>query len=133
MSIDNTDNLIDSRDVIAQIEALTAEREGLVEEVAEAATTPASERLAEVEDELRALTALQEEAEGYAADWHHGETLIRDSYFEDYARELAEDMHGRALEDANWPMCCIDWERAADLLRQDYTAVEFSGVTYWIR
>lgn len=27
----------------------------------------------------------------------------------------------------------IDWERAAEELRMDYTAVDFDGVTYWVR
>lgn len=83
-------------------------------------------------NELRALLSLQEQAEGYS-DWNHGAALIRDSYFEDYARECAEDMHGRALRDASWPFDCIDWSRAADELQTDYTSVDFDGVTYWIR
>jgi hypothetical protein len=85
--------------------------------------------------ELKALEALQEEAEGYCPDWKYGATLIADSYFEDYAQELAEDLgytggHNKPL---TWPFTCIDWEKAADELQQDYTAVEFDGVTYWVR
>lgn len=81
--------------------------------------------------ELAALVAFRDEASGYC-DWHSGATLIRESYFEDYARELAEDLHGSEIRDAKWPFSCIDWERAAEELRQDYTAAEFDGVTYYV-
>jgi len=32
-----------------------------------------------------------------------------------------------------WPFSYIDWEAAADALRQDYLMVDFDGVNYWIR
>lgn len=93
------------------------------------------ERLNEYSDELEeyeALLTLAEEAEGYAADWEYGETLIRDSYFKDYAMQFAEDI-GAINKDATWPNNCIDWEKAVGELQVDYTAVDFGGVTYWIR
>jgi hypothetical protein len=139
------DDLIDSRDVIARIEALEGERddfndaedarlEGKTE--AEAAEMPGrltwTEENTDDAEELAALLALQGQAEGYADDWRHGTTLIRDSYFEDYAREFAEDI-GAIPEGLQWPCTCIDWEQAARELRQDYTSVEFDGITYWVR
>ena len=119
--IDNSMDVIDSRDVIARIEELENDRDdenvGLLEiEVAE----------------LEALTALADEASDYAPDWQYGATLIRDSYFEDYAQELAEDI-GAIGSNATWPNNCIDWERATRELQMDYTEVDFDGVTYWIR
>jgi hypothetical protein len=87
---------------------------------------------AEEASEYAALKALAEEASDYAADWEYGETLIRDSYFRDYAQELAEDI-GAVNAQATWPNNCIDWEQAARELRMDYTAVDFAGVTYWLR
>lgn len=81
--------------------------------------------------ELGALEALAEEANG-SPDWQYGEGLIRDSHFEDYARQLAEDV-GAMPDDARWPCTCIDWEKAADELKMDYTSVSFDGVDYWIR
>ena len=81
--------------------------------------------------ELKALKALQADAEG-SPDWRHGETLIRDSYFETYAQELADDC-GMLKEGSAWPYTCIDWERAARELQQDYMRVDFDGVEYWIR
>lgn len=83
-------------------------------------------------EELKTLRELADEASGYAADWQYGEALIRDSYFEEYAQELAEDI-GAINPDSSWPNNCIDWERAARELRMDYTGVDFDGVTYWTR
>lgn len=135
--ITNSDDVIDSRDVIARIEELEAEREALAEAMAEAreALDTATEALQDWDDdngaELAALKALAEKGEGWA-DWPHGETLIRDSYFEDYARELADDC-GMIPDGPGWPCNCIDWEKAARELQYDYSTVDFDGVTYWIR
>ena len=114
--ISNHDDVIDSRDVIARIEELKELEEPDEEEKAELAT----------------LEALAEEASGYAADWTYGETLIRESYFEEYAMELADYM-GSVPKDYPWPVRHIDWKAAADELKQDYTAVDFGGVEYLIR
>lgn len=125
-SISTSQDLIDSRDVIARIRELERDRD--------AAETPEeweTENPGDAE-ELKALTDLQDEADGYS-DWRHGATLIRDSYFEDYARDLADDLHGRAARDASWPFDYIDWEKAADALKMDYTSVSFGGEDYWVR
>ena len=82
-------------------------------------------------DELKALKALAEEAEGYG-DWPYGETLIRDSYFKEYAQELAEETDS-IPKGLTWPLTCIDWDQAARELQYDYTSVDFDGVTYWMR
>jgi hypothetical protein len=127
MSIDNSDDVIDSRDVIARIEELTDERTAHIEAGTRDEWDDSDECL-----ELEKLEHLAEEASGYAADWQHGETLIRDSYFETYAREMAEDI-GAVSDYAGWPSTCIDWKRAASELQWDYTSVDFDGVTYWVR
>jgi hypothetical protein len=114
--ISNNDDIIDSRDVIERI----AELEDI------------DDRDEDEAGDLAALLALAEEAEGYAEGWQYGEALIRDSHFEDYARELADDI-GAISGDEAWPLTCIDWEAAAEALQQDYTSVDFDGVTYWIR
>lgn len=114
--ISNADDIIDSRDVIARIEEL--------EEI--------ETRDDDEEAELAALKAFAAEGADYAPDWDYGETCIRDSYFVEYAQQLAEDI-GAINADATWPNNCIDWERAARELRMDYTAIDFDGVTYWVR
>jgi antirestriction protein len=58
--------------------------------------------------------------------------LIRDSYFEDYAQELADDL-GLLQKGSTWPYTCIDWEQAARELQMDYSMVTFDGVDYWVR
>lgn len=88
--------------------------------------------------ELAMLESLLSDLKGYGGD-HQWEgdwypvTLIRESYFTDYAEELAEDMHGKAIAAAVWPFDCIDWEQAARNLQQDYSECEFNGVTYYYR
>ena len=115
--ISNTDDVIDSRDVIERIEELEAE-------------LPV---LSDVErTELASLRELAREGEDFLPDWQYGAALIRDSYFTEYAQDLAEDI-GAIPADASWPVYCIDWERAARELRYDYTAIDFDGVTYWAR
>lgn len=162
--ITNSENVIDSRDIIARIEELRGDLDALLSAVMDAESGESREKAlsdlavwldCDVDDfpdsfaaihgdfplkdyrnsdeavELYALEDLAEQAEG-CADWHHGETLIRDSYFEDYARELAEDI-GTINKDAAWPACHIDWTAAADALKQDYTEVDFDGTTYYLR
>lgn len=116
--ISNSDDIIDSRDVIARIEELR--------DMAEDDSADADERL-----ELIALEKLASEGESLS-DWEHGEALIRDSYFKSYAQELADDI-GAVPDNAQWPCTCIDWDQAARELQMDYTSVEFDGVTYWAR
>lgn len=116
--IGNDEDVIDSRDVIARIEHL--ENQGVDE-------------LDEYEQsELLALRELAQEGSAYLADWDHGESLIRDSYFQTYAEELAEEV-GAISSENQWPLTYIDWERAADALKQDYSEIDFDGVTYWAR
>ena len=114
--INSAHDVIDSRDVIERIEWLEDDEDRTEEETIE----------------LNLLKALQDEAEGYCPDWRYGAGLVRDSYFEEYAQQLAEDI-GAIDGDASWPNNCIDWERAARELKFDYTAVDFDGVIYWVR
>jgi hypothetical protein len=135
------DDLIDSRDVIARIEELTDERAAIVdatddedenEEYREAARAELTEWDEDNLDELQSLQDLAKQGEDYAADWQYGETLIRDSYFKEYAMELADDI-GAINSEASWPNTCIDWDQAAKELQMDYSSIEFDGTTYWVR
>jgi hypothetical protein len=112
------DDTIDSRDILARIDEL----EGW-----------AYDGSASEEDrvELAILQALASEA-SCSPDWLYGEALIRDSYFREYAMDLADDI-GAILDELRWPTNCIDWDRAAQELQTDYFDVDFDGVTYWIR
>lgn len=124
--IDNTSDTIDVRDIIARVEDLEDTRDNTQGEFAE---TDA--------EELATLTAFLADLAGnggdeeWRGDWYPV-TLVRDSYFKEYAQELAEDI-GAIPDNAQWPCRCIDWDKAAWELRMDYTSAEYGGVTYWYR
>lgn len=59
-------------------------------------------------------------------------TLILDSYFEEYAEDLASDI-GAIDRNANWPLNRIDWVAAAEDLQMDYSRLEVGPYTYWRR
>jgi hypothetical protein len=116
ITITNLDDIIDSREVIA--------------------------RMDQTDDPLEydRLNALAKQCEAIAKDWEHGEVLIRDDHFKTYAIDLAEscevlpfDCHKWNSYETTWPLNCIDWNCAADLLQEDYMSVDFDGVRYWIR
>jgi hypothetical protein len=137
--IDNTEDVIDSRDVIARIDELKAEWTDATD-----GEDPDLYALSEDDwsvglgwdgaAEIVALLELAEQGKSLA-DWEYGETLIRDDYFPQYAQELAEDIGAidTSATYTSWPLQYIDWDRAADALLMDYTTVEFDGVTYWAR
>jgi len=126
MTIDKYQDIIDSRDVIERLEELAAIRANAEEFDEE---DPLSDE--EIAEET-ALLYLAEQGEDSSEDWPYGATLVRDSYFVEYAQELAEDI-GALPREHTWPQYCIDWEWAARELQMDYTPVEFDGVTYWVR
>lgn len=88
--------------------------------------------LQDLKDELKLLTDLAEEGDSASSEWNDGAQLIRDSYFVEYAEQLADDI-GAIDKNAGWPLAHIDWKAAAEALQSDYTSVEFDGVTYWVR
>ena len=122
-TISSGDDLIDIRDVIARVEELEHNEDSLLG--------------SDEHNELTTLRTLLEDTEGlggdeqWRGDWYPL-TLILDSHFEDYARELAEDI-GAIDRDAAWPNSYIDWEAAAAALQMDYSSVTFDGTDYWTR
>lgn len=81
--------------------------------------------------ELKELQEFHEEATGYSGDGDDY-TAIADSYFEEYAQQLAEDI-GAIKSDAGWPLMHIDWEAAANALKVDYTEVTLRSTEFQIR
>lgn len=130
--ISNSDDTIDSRDVIERIETLQGEREDF-EHDGDGNRTESDWAEAHPEEavELAALEALAAEAEGYADDWSYGAALIRDSYFTDYCEELVKDIADLPKDIPGYIV--IDWEATAENIKVGYTSVEFDGVTYWVR
>jgi hypothetical protein len=66
------------------------------------------------------------------SEFEDGNMLVLEDSFEDYARQLAEDI-GAITGSESWPCNCIDWERAANELRHDYSGVAFMGNDYLVR
>lgn len=150
-SIDNKQDVIDSRDIISRIGELIPYRDAIDEaksdlerfqndpECLKIDIADAEKYLAEQEEafededreELKILESLAEDAEGYAPDWIYGATLIRESYFEDYCQELVSDIGDLPKNIPSY--IAIDWAKTADNLRVDYTEVDYDGVTYLIR
>ena len=147
MGVSSYDDMIDSRDVIERIEDLETEQTEWVEgsgvQLAEwledgnsAEDFVAGMPLDEFEGagELRLLTEFAEAAAKCSEDWAYGATLIRESYFVNYVQEYAADtIEGWEEKSSQWPFNCIDWDEAAAVLQQDYTSVEFEGITYYVR
>jgi len=142
--IDNGQDVIDSRDVIARIEGLEVELLDLEETLDDLVRTfgeaedkeEASEAIVEWKEsegeELKALKDLAEEASG-SPDWMHGEGLIRDSYFTEYCEHLCKDI-GDLPNELPWYIeSHIDWDGVANEIKMDYMEVDFDGVAYFIR
>jgi hypothetical protein len=127
--ISNTDDVIDSRDVIARIEEV---RDLL--DLGSVTFTNDERRDAALE--LAALEKLAEEASG-SPDWNYGETLIRESYFTDYIEQLIDDCYEmpKELNSGEWPWrhVTVDYEAAAEEAKADYIECDFDGETYLIR
>lgn len=120
---DQTDPENEARldEIIAETQALKVEKDGLI------AAQDDGDRL-----ELVQLEAFRDEASGYSGDGFGNTTFIRESHFTEYAEQLAEDI-GAIPEGSGWPLGCIDWDKAANQLKIDYTEAELDGVSYYFR
>ena len=123
--ISSGDDIIDSRDVIERIDELTNQKVAYDDGEDDATWDDDDQR------ELITLEDLARQGET-VGDWIYGATLIRESYFVQYAKDYAEDVIDGASE-VRWPFTHIHWEAAATDLRTDYTEIEFAGVTYLVR
>lgn len=85
-------------------------------------------------EELDALLALCEELGGEVAmrDGDCG-PMIPEDQFEDYARELADDVGAIDTRNYSWPASHVDWEAAAEALASDYTIVTYECTDYYVR
>lgn len=108
--ISNREDTLDVRDIIARVEELREEREAFTE------TEPTGLPWADAEQENAAELATLEELlsdicgyggdEQWEGDWYPV-TLVRDSYFQAYAQDLAEECGFTSGNE--WPARCIDW------------------------
>jgi len=155
-TVSNHDEIIDSRDVIDQLETLEDQYQELKDAVQDS-----SDQIDTIDDEdneydkkeliesyesakislelweqdnlaeLKVLRDFAEEGESLSRDWRHGETLIREDYWVDYVKQMLEDCGDlpRDLPD----YIEIDWDKTANNIAMDYSTLEFDGVTYYIR
>ena len=128
--LDLTADIIDIRDIIERVEELESEIEDYAEKMNDWQTN------ADNVEELETLQAILEELKGYGGDelWRgdwYPLTLIRDSYFTEYAEELVKDCEGLPRDIPSYIE--IDWEATADNLKVDYATVDIDGTEYFYR
>lgn len=123
-------DVFDIRDVIARFEELETDLEGFEDK--------SGCEYDDLKQEHDTLKNFLDSVEGRGGDeqWRgswYPVAFIADSYFEDYTREFASDVYGREIDEAKWPFDCIDWSKAADELRVDYSSVDLDGNEFWYR
>ena len=115
------DDTIDGRDIRDRIEEL------------EAVEAPTEEESAELTD----LKSFLHEAMQYNSDADEGETIIAESYFVDYIKELIDDCYAlpKELTSGEWPYrhITINYEAAAEEAKADYAELTFRGRTFYIQ
>jgi hypothetical protein len=84
----------------------------------------------EDQEELEALYDLAEDFEDYAGDPENA-SAIRDSYMEDYAMELGDDLAGVGQE--SFLFSYVRWGDLAENLKTDMSEIRFRGTTYFVR
>lgn len=118
-TLDLSADIIDVRDIIARYEELEDAVDGL----------PDAEERYLLASILSSLVGYGGD-EQWRGDWYPV-TLVRDSYFTTYARELLEECGTIPRDLPSWIE--IDWEATARNVRIDYTPVDINGRTYWYR
>ena len=141
--ITNTQNIIDSRDIIERIEELEGcfdtcphcgegQDEGIAKKTNKC---PDCEQGLLEDSEIEELADLQDvvdQAEGYG-DFDHGESLIHEFYFVEYCEELCCDIEDIPA-DLPWYIASnIDWDGVANELKADYVEIDFDGASYLMR
>jgi len=126
---------VDSR--IDELESDMSELLEAFEELGDEATDAVKAAMLKLSDsdesdyeELLKLRAFKEEV---GSEWANDPQFISDGDFESHAEQLAQDLGAINNQNASWPNNHIDWKAAAEELKQDYSSIEFDGVTYWYR
>ena len=120
MEIHNTMDVIDSRNLVDRYNEIVGNPEFL--------------------DEATSLEKVIRQGENSSADWDHGETMIHEIFFVEYTKNFIDQCYDDIFkmtenDDGNWPYrhIKIDYESAAEELKQDYTCIDFDGETYYVR
>jgi chromosome segregation ATPase len=148
-TIEKGDKILDVRDVTRLFSDMENDRAGLEDDLQTAKDDlqTIKDDPDSTEEQIDEATEAVKDAETALSDWDidNGEefeelkafyddipaegTLIHDDYFQTYAQQVAEDI-GAIDPKAQWPLNHIDWDAAADALRQDYTVYEWGDETY---
>lgn len=87
-------------------------------------------------DELEPLEAFCSVGEGYS-EWSSGVSLIHEDHFVEYTKQLIDDAYEMPVEldQGGWPWdhISIDYDAAAEALKQDYGTIEFEEETYYLQ
>lgn len=128
-----SNDIIDSRDMEAKIDEL----EAIESEYAEWSTADPADRGEEPDklddDQAGLLKTLRETRDLCGREWIHGVAFIRESYWQRYCEDYAEDVGLIGDADKNPLWSCIDWEAWAEMMAQDYSQCEIDGTTFYYR
>lgn len=119
-SIDNSQEVLDTRDIIERFEELESNENRDEYDQSEFETL----------EKLLADLCGNGGDEQWRGDWYPI-TLVRDSYFVDYCEELVSDIGDLPREIPSY--LSIDWQKTAENIQVDYFSVDFDGVEYWTR
>lgn len=130
----------DLNERLEELEALEEELKEARQELAEAGDeddiNAAQDEITRLEtdeftdEEVAELKELRDLRDEVGSEWSYGETLIPESEWVDYVRELAQDI-GAVGENSDW--ISIDWKQTAENLSQDYNTVTYQGEEYYVR
>ena len=119
---DGNDDYFDSRDLIGEIKDLELIQEDMDGE--EWQDSGHAER-------LETLRAFRIEVDN--PELEYGQTFISENYFEDYARELCQDIGALPADLPGFIESNIDWEGVASDILIDYSSAELGGTMYYYR
>lgn len=155
------DDVIDSRDIITLQEEMSDELDTLkevletreddylcyktdggddptiIEDMIEAINDAKSDLDNFEMDDFNTLNELVSEGES-SHDWSYGETLIHESYFEDYIKDMINECWEmpKEIDSGKWPWRHMEmnWANAAEEAKNsDYFEINVGGETYYIR
>lgn len=146
----NTDDVIDSRDIIERIEELQSDRLALKQALEEAEAALLEDDTEENQlavdearddltawdnshdaEELKTLEKLAEDVQEFNTDWEYCVTLIHESYFTEYTKETVTDSGYISKDFPDW--IAVDWDKTAENVKRYYAEIDFDGETYFIQ
>ncbi len=121
-----SEDILDSREIEEKIEELREQIEQAdLDEIDSSEDT----------EELEMLLAFKADAVSEIGEdeWEWGICFISDNYFVEYTEDYAKDLGLINGETEGWPFRHINWDEAADELKNDYSEVKMGSEIYWGR